>query len=51
MDEQRERELIEARAAELERAAREITDARFAQWLRDRAVAVRQTPVKTRLAA
>jgi len=42
--------LIEARAAELERAAREVevSDARWARWLRDRAAAVRQA--KTGLA-
>lgn len=36
--------LIEARAQELERAAREIrvSDSRWAQWLMERAKAVRQ---------
>lgn len=33
--------LIEARAAELERAAKEIGETRFRQWLRERAAAVR----------
>lgn len=40
-DADRARALVEARAAELERAANEIGEARFRQWLRERAKAVR----------
>lgn len=35
------RALVDARAAELERAASEITDTRLARWLLERAKAVR----------